>query len=153
MNDEEALLLIAKAGLTDARAGRVNADKALAWAEALDDVTLADALAALLEHVKTSPAVVTPFYIRAQVSTMRAAAAEKRHDEQVRLELEEAKDGVPMPDELREAFQRDAKIARAKLRAMYARPLPVKSLTDDERAAKVAAAKAELDERRKQVAS
>lgn len=66
---------------------------ALAWAEALPDITLEEAAWAIAEHRRTSTEWLQPAHIRRLVTDGRHTAAERRANDQIRRMLH-----APKPD-------------------------------------------------------
>lgn len=154
MNELEANALLTAAGLIDARA-KTQVDRAIAWANVLDDVDLDEAQAALREHQRRSTDPVLPAHILAIVKRQRQEAWEAERHASVVRELSDGSDrAVPMPPELREAFRMDAEQSRLRERALFeSGPVPMVAMSDAERAARLELARRELDEARERYAA
>lgn len=74
MNAREVNVFLTRAALLDSRMKRVDpveqADMAAAWADALPDVSLQDALRALNQHVRSSAESIRPAHITAIVGVV-----------------------------------------------------------------------------------
>lgn len=88
MDAQEANALIAKAGLTDPRlrfnTPQEQSARAVAWAELLGDVTLAEGLQALLEHQRTSTYPPLPVNI---IELVRVARNRTERSERVAKQI------------------------------------------------------------------
>jgi hypothetical protein len=139
VNAEEALVLLTKAALVDARI-KPDADRAEAWAEVLRHESLDECLAALVIVQRESDAWLHPAML---VSGVRRVRDRRARDQRV-LAAQTMQQRAALPQRTPEQLQLERELLEAAAEEARARRAAA-AAAEEERRARVEAARAELD--------